>query len=128
MVPPTIRLGLIRVACIGAMTGSVFSLSAAQHAVTLDASTKPAMGETRLVKVKRGDDIAFTVESDRSGEIHIHGLKMNWPVASSGRTRFEMKASTSGRFRMEFHPLNAPTTARSMHTEKPLAVLEVHPN
>lgn len=61
---------------------------------------KPAGGVTDI-KVKQGDEVRFTVRSDVSDEIHVHGYDFHKDVKAGGSVSFDFPAKIEGRFDIE---------------------------
>src|SRR5688500_17915580 len=38
------------------------------------------VGGVKTIEVERGDRIRFSVSSDQSDEVHVHGYDLEWPV------------------------------------------------
>ena len=76
---------------------------------------KPVGGVAKL-KVKKGDQIRFTVDSDSKQEVHLHGYDIEKPVTAGEPVRIPFTANLPGRFELELH-----------HPDALLAVIEVRP-
>ena len=61
---------------------------------------RPA-GGIQKIKVNQGDDIAFTVKSDTSDEIHVHGYDFHKDVKKGGTVSFDFPAKIDGTFVIE---------------------------
>jgi hypothetical protein len=60
-------------------------------------------GGARTIKVKKGDQVRFTVSSDRPDEIHLHGYDVEKEVAPRKPAKFSLKAKVEGIFEIESH-------------------------
>jgi hypothetical protein len=60
-------------------------------------------GGVRTIEVTRGDRIRFTVSSDQSDEVHVHGYDIERPVAPDAPARFSFTADADGIFEVELH-------------------------
>jgi hypothetical protein len=61
---------------------------------------KPQGGVKRLT-FNKGDTIRFTVKSDVSDEIHVHGYDVHKDVKAGGSVTFSIPAKIDGRFVVE---------------------------
>ena len=61
---------------------------------------KPVDGVAKL-KVKKGDQIHFIVESDSKQEVHLHGYDIAKDAAPGAPAEFELKATIEGVFEAE---------------------------
>jgi hypothetical protein len=61
---------------------------------------KPVDGIAKL-KVKKGDQIHFIVDSDSKQEIHLHGYDIAKDAAPGAPAEFELKATIDGVFEAE---------------------------
>ena len=50
-----------------------------------------------------GDTIRFTVSSDQSDEVHVHGYDLEKPVGPGAPARFSFSADADGIFEVELH-------------------------
>ena len=62
--------------------------------------SKPVGGVAKL-KVKKGDRIRFTVESDSKQEVHLHGYDVAKDAAPGAPATFDVKATIEGVFEAE---------------------------
>ena len=61
------------------------------------------VGGVRTIKVRKGDTIRFTVSSDQSDEVHVHGYDLEKPVGPDAPARFSFSADADGIFEVELH-------------------------
>ena len=61
---------------------------------------KPVGGITTIT-VTKGDPIRFTVKSDVSDEIHVHGYDFHKNVKAGGKVSFSFPAKIDGEFEVE---------------------------
>ena len=61
---------------------------------------KPVGGVAKL-KVKKGDQIHFAVESDSKQEVHLHGYDVAKDAAPGAPAEFDVKATIEGVFEAE---------------------------
>lgn len=80
--------------------------------------------EPRLLRVVKGDAVRLRIASERAGEVHVHGYRMDARVAPGATAELAFTAHATGRYRVEWH--DAAERSASHHGP-PLAVLEVHP-
>ena len=79
----------------------------------------------RVMKVKKGDQITWRVQSDAEGELHIHAYQIDLTVMPRVRKVHVFKAFATGRFRVEWHPESE--RGKGIHHQEGLALLEVFP-
>jgi FtsP/CotA-like multicopper oxidase with cupredoxin domain len=73
-------------------------------------------GGVKTIEVTKGDRIRFTVSSDQSDEVHVHGYDIERPVGPDAPARFSFTADADGIFEVELH-----------HRGAQIASLEVQP-
>ena len=61
------------------------------------------VGGVQTIEVEAGDRIRFTVSSDQSDEVHVHGYDLEKPVAPDAPARFSFTADADGIFEVELH-------------------------
>jgi hypothetical protein len=61
---------------------------------------KPA-GGVKKISVNKGDRVQFSVSSDVSDEIHVHGYDLMKDVAAGGKVTFSFPAKIDGVFEIE---------------------------
>ena len=79
----------------------------------------------RLMRVKKGDQITWRIQSDTKGELHMHAYQIDLTVIPGVQKVHIFKAFASGRFRIEWHPEG--DRARAIHHKDSFALLEVFP-
>ncbi|HEX5486430.1 hypothetical protein [Limnobacter sp.] len=77
---------------------------------------KPVGGPLTL-RANKGDSLKVLVQSNTTGEIHVHGLELTFPVQAGQSSAIELPTTQTGAFEIELHPGDVP-----------LGALEVHPN
>lgn len=82
--------------------------------------------EQRLLRVEKGDAVRIRVASDASGDIHLHGYRLEAKLTPGQPAEFAFKAYATGRYRIEWHGAGE-TTGAGGHHSAPLASLEVRP-
>ena len=65
------------------------------------------VGGVTTIEVERGDRIRFSVSSDQSDEVHVHGYDLERPVAPGAPARFSFTADADGIFEVELHGSHA---------------------
>ena len=68
--------------------------------IQVDKDGKPVGGVAELT-VSKGDDIRFTVDSDVSDEVHLHGYDIPKEVEAGGSVTFDVPATIEGEFEAE---------------------------
>jgi hypothetical protein len=61
------------------------------------------VGGVTTIEVEKGDRIRFTVSSDQSDEVHVHGYDLERPVGPDAPARFSFTADADGIFEVELH-------------------------
>jgi FtsP/CotA-like multicopper oxidase with cupredoxin domain len=61
------------------------------------------VGGVKTIEVERGDTIRFSVSSDQSDEVHVHGYDLERPVGPDAPARFSFTADADGIFEVELH-------------------------
>lgn len=74
------------------------------------------VGGVQTIPAKKGDRVRFTITSDVSDEIHVHGYNLHKQVAAGGTVSFDFPASIDGIFIVELE-----------HRSEQIASLEVQP-
>jgi hypothetical protein len=78
----------------------------------------------RVLRVIQGDTAVVNVRSDRSGEVHLHGYRLQVRVTAGTPAQLRIPASELGRYGLEFRPVGS---AEQRHRYLPLGTLEVRP-
>ncbi len=60
-------------------------------------NAKP-VGGIKTITVNKGDQVRFTVSSDVSDEIHVHGYDFHKNVKAGGKVSFSFPAKIDGEF------------------------------
>ena len=81
--------------------------------------------EPRVLRVEKGDTVRLRVVSDQSGELHLHGYRLEARVEAGKPAMLDFSAHATGRYRIEWH--DGGGKASSSHHGPPLAILEVRP-
>jgi hypothetical protein len=61
------------------------------------------VGGVATIEVEKGDTLRFTVSSDQSDEVHVHGYDLERPVGPGAPARFSFTADADGIFEVELH-------------------------
>ena len=61
------------------------------------------VGGVKTIQVEKGDRIRFTVSSDQSDEVHVHGYDIERPVGPDAPASFNFSADADGIFEVELH-------------------------
>lgn len=59
------------------------------------------VGGIKNITVKKGEPVSFTVHSDVSDEIHVHGYNFHKDVKAGGQVSFSFPAKIDGEFVIE---------------------------
>lgn len=84
--------------------------------VQVDVKNAKPVGGIKKITVKKGDLVRFTVNSDVSDEIHVHGYDFHKTVKAGGKVSFSFPAKIDGVFVIELE-----------HRGEQVASLEVQP-
>jgi hypothetical protein len=60
-------------------------------------------GGVRRIQVRKGDFVRLTVESDVSGQLHLHGYDIERKAGPGAPARFAFRARIEGIFELESH-------------------------
>lgn len=63
-----------------------------------------AVGGASTFRVKRGDTVAFKLQSATSGSLHLHGHDLEWELGEGDEVVVSFTADSTGRFPLEVHP------------------------
>jgi hypothetical protein len=80
----------------------------------------------RVLRVEKDDSVRIRVRSEVTGEIHLHGYRLEMKLAPGSPRELAFKARATGRYRVEWHPAGEAASKGDPHGP-PLALLEVHP-
>jgi heme/copper-type cytochrome/quinol oxidase subunit 2 len=127
------RLGLIAGAVAIAVIGFIIAQSGGSDktdkttstgkTATTTATTTPIqvvngkpVGGIRKINVNKGEQVRFSVTSDVSDEVHVHGYDFMKDVKAGGTVRFDFPAKIDGSFEIELE-----------NRKEQIAALEVQP-
>jgi heme/copper-type cytochrome/quinol oxidase subunit 2 len=102
------RVGLIAAVVVIAVVGYiVLKPSSSKHHTASSGdvqvyvkNAKP-VGGIKNITVNKGDPVRFTVHSDVSDEIHVHGYNFHKDVKAGGKVSFAFPAKIDGQFVVE---------------------------
>lgn len=66
------------------------------------------VGGVKRIKVKKGEKIRFTVASDVSDEVHLHGYDVSKPVGPGSAAKFVVPARLDGIYEVELEQRAIP--------------------
>src|SRR5712671_440295 len=95
------RLALIGLVVVVAVAGFVIAKSGGSDnkkttpTQIVVKNAKP-VGGVKKIQVKKGDPVRFTVTSDVSDEIHVHGYDFHKNVKKGGSVSFDFPAKIDG--------------------------------
>ncbi len=82
----------------------------------------------RLIQVHKGDKLRWRINSNTTGELHLHAYRLSAQLQAGQETELVFDAFATGRFRLEWHAAqDKRTPAATSHHAPPLAILEVLP-
>lgn len=101
--------------CIGA---ALVPLPAAAEDVkiALEARGGKPVGEVKVVRLKRDDQVSLSILADRADEVHVHGYDLKLKLEANKPGALQFVAKRTGRFAIELHKTGAE-----------IAVLEIYP-
>src|SRR4051812_35147313 len=70
-------------------------------ATTIVVRDAKPVGGVKVLKFKKGDKIAFAVDSDTADEIHVHGYDKHADIPKGGTVRFNFPGKIDGKFVVE---------------------------
>lgn len=91
-------------------------VAAEEIKVTLEARGGKPVGGIKVVRLKRDDQVALSIVSDRADELHVHGYDLKLKLEADKPATLQFAAKRTGRFAIELHKNGAE-----------LAVLEIYP-
>ena len=56
-----------------------------------------------VMKVKQGDDVTISIDSDKMGSFHLHGYDIETDIGPSNTTTMSFTANATGSFQITFH-------------------------
>jgi hypothetical protein len=77
------------------------TMTAAPEVLTIKVVGEKPVGGVAKLKVKKGDQIHFIVESDSKQEVHLHGYDIAKDAAPGAPAEFDVKATIDGVFEAE---------------------------
>ncbi len=77
------------------------STTAAGQPVAIHVVNGKPQGGLQKITVNKGDPVRFTVDSDVSDEIHVHGYNFHKDVKKGGSVSFDFPATIEGVFVIE---------------------------
>jgi hypothetical protein len=80
---------------------STSTTSAKSGSVVIHVVDGKPQGGVQKITVKKGDPVKFTVQSDVSDEIHVHGYNFHKDVEKGGSVSFNFPAKIEGIFDIE---------------------------
>ncbi len=96
-------------------------------ALTLTITDGMLPKELRLIKVRKGDQLRWRVNSNTAGEFHLHAYRLNAALQAGQTTEMTFTAFATGQFRLEWHSAPATSAPAAGHHASLLAILEVQP-
>jgi len=79
------------------------------------------------IKVKQQDQIEWQITSNQAGELHLHAYGIEVRVPKNQLVIYKFEAKATGKFQIEWHPQNNPTTTNTKSNHSPTAYFEVYP-
>jgi hypothetical protein len=117
------RLLLILIAIA---TADVLAADPPEKSFSLAIARGAVPKEQRVLRVDKGDAVRIRLTSDASGEIHLHGYRLEARLTPGNPAELAFKAYATGRYRIEWHRAGE-TSGSGGHHSAPLASLEVRP-
>jgi hypothetical protein len=88
-------------ATTAAATTAAATTAAEPSVLTIEVVDEKPVGGVAKLKVKKGDQIHFIVESDSKQEVHLHGYDVAKDVDPGEPAEFDLKATIEGVFEAE---------------------------
>ena len=85
----------------GVTTEAAPATTAAPAVLTIKVVDEKPVGGVAKLKVKKGDQIHFIVESDSKQEVHLHGYDVAKDAAPDAPAEFDLDATIDGVFEAE---------------------------
>ncbi len=82
-------------------TEAAATTSAEPEALTIQIVGEQPVGGGAKLKLKKGDQIRFTVDSDTKQEVHLHGYDIAKVAAPGAPAEFDLEATIDGVFEAE---------------------------
>ena len=82
--------------------------------------------QQRTLRVEKDDRVRLRVTSDRAGELHLHGYRLETKVVPGSVAELAFTAYATGRYPLEWHAHGGDGGSRAHHGP-PLAAIEVRP-
>ena len=108
------------------MTSFAHAAEPAGRTFSIDLNDGRVPASQRVMKVVKNDTVRIRASSDASGELHLHGYRLEAKVAPGAPSELTFRATATGRFALEWHG-NGVAPKTGGHHGTPLASLEVHP-
>ena len=109
-------------AVLGLVTGTLLAVGpsvwAEQRVVELSIRDGELPKNTRVVRVRQGDDVTLRWTTDKPLTIHLHGYDLEKALSPGAPVSMRFTARATGRFPIETH---------GHGEERTLGYLEVHP-
>ena len=83
------------------MTEAAPTTSAEPEVLTIQVVDEKPVGGVAKLKVKKGDQIHFIVDSDSKQEVHLHGYDIAKDAAPGAPAEFDVEATIDGVFEAE---------------------------
>ena len=61
----------------------------------------------QVIRVAKDDEVVLRLSSDTPGELHLHGYRLEAPLAPEKLVTWRFRARATGRFPFEWHPAGA---------------------
>jgi hypothetical protein len=88
-------------ATTAAATTAAATTAAEPSVLTIQVVDEKPVGGVAKLKVKKGDQIHFVVDSDSKQEVHLHGYDIAKDAAPGEPAEFDLKATIDGVFEAE---------------------------
>jgi hypothetical protein len=120
--PLPAALAAVLLLCAASARADAFGPMERAFDIRLAMDTTP--DAARVLRVKQDDVAVLNVRSDRSGEVHLQGYRLQLRVAAGVPAQLRVPATLLGRYGLEFRPVGTQDQ-RQRHVA--LGSLEVRP-
>jgi hypothetical protein len=79
------------------------------------------------LKVQQNDQIEWQIKSNQPGELHLHAYGIEVRVPKNQLVVYKFDAKATGKFQIEWHPQNNPSSTPPKSNHSAQAYLEVYP-
>jgi plastocyanin len=94
-------MALLLVAVVTALAACGSDSKTTSGTTAIVVKDEQPVGGVKQIRVKKGDPVKFTVQSDSAQEIHVHGYDLEKEVPAGGTATFSFAGKIDGSFEIE---------------------------